>query len=357
MSRKSLNIGPNASRQLLAMANKPKSTALVWFGHDLRLADNHALTAAIETGLSVIPVFIWSPEEEGKWPAGGASQWWLHQSLTALQNSLRSLQSNLIIRRGHALETLLSLAAESNATHIFWNHRYEPHIIERNRKLKGALQQHDFLCQSFNGGLLFEPWTIHTTSGSSFKVFTPFWRACLAVHRCFLSTPLVEIQLHPLCEYQSSFMIRSSRFRGGTSASRKRTDEALPCVILLPLWYRAYFHPPPGFSQASTGPFACSFSHFSRNHLKPTHSEPFVWPVTARSVRISFRGKDQVVPQLQSFQESINQPEVALGSSRPRCGCREAHRPLHRRAAELGGGGSHIVKQLAHIGFQLHPLR
>ena len=162
------------------MANEPnKTAALVCFSHDLRLADNPALSASIEPGLPVIPVFIWSPEEEGEWLTGGASQWWLHQSLTALQNSLRSLGSNLIIRRGPALETMLSLAAESNARHIFWNRRYEPHIIERNRALKEGLQQHGLLCQSFNGSLLFEPSTIHTANGGAYKVFTPFWRACL----------------------------------------------------------------------------------------------------------------------------------------------------------------------------------
>ena len=36
---------------------------LVWFRNDLRVADNPALFRAAERG-SVIPVFIWAPEEE-----------------------------------------------------------------------------------------------------------------------------------------------------------------------------------------------------------------------------------------------------------------------------------------------------
>ena len=34
--------------------------------------------------------------------------------------------------------------------------------------------------ESFNGNLLFEPWSIRNTSGEPFRVFLPFWRACLS---------------------------------------------------------------------------------------------------------------------------------------------------------------------------------
>ena len=53
------------------MTGKWKAPALVWFRQDLRLADNPALTAAIERGYPVIPVYIWAPEEEGDWPGRG----------------------------------------------------------------------------------------------------------------------------------------------------------------------------------------------------------------------------------------------------------------------------------------------
>lgn len=37
---------------------------LLWFRRDLRLCDNPALSGSLELGAPVIPVFIWSPEEE-----------------------------------------------------------------------------------------------------------------------------------------------------------------------------------------------------------------------------------------------------------------------------------------------------
>ena len=72
---------------------------IVWFRQDLRLADNPALLAAAARGGPVTPVYIHAPDEEGDWPAGGASRWWLHHSLTALDKSLRNIGSRLIVRR------------------------------------------------------------------------------------------------------------------------------------------------------------------------------------------------------------------------------------------------------------------
>lgn len=60
------------------------SPTIVWFRQDLRLQDNPALAAALAPGGAIVPVFIWDEAGEGDWPAGGASRWWLHHSLTAL---------------------------------------------------------------------------------------------------------------------------------------------------------------------------------------------------------------------------------------------------------------------------------
>ncbi len=162
----------------------PKSSsdapAIVWFRQDLRLADNPALYAACERRGAVIPVFIWSPKEEGEWSLGGASLWWLHQSLSALARELKDAGSELIVRRGASLRELQNLVQETGAEAVFWNRRYEPAIIARDRKVKESLREAGLHAESFNGALLHEPWTIQNKSKKPFQVFTPFWRTCLA---------------------------------------------------------------------------------------------------------------------------------------------------------------------------------
>jgi deoxyribodipyrimidine photolyase len=59
-----------------------------------------------------VPVFIWAPDEEGDWPPGGASRWWLHQSLESLANDLQSRGSNLLIRVGPTLDSGLGRTAK-----------------------------------------------------------------------------------------------------------------------------------------------------------------------------------------------------------------------------------------------------
>jgi deoxyribodipyrimidine photo-lyase len=157
------------------------SSTLVWFRHDLRLTDNPALSAAAKRGGPVIPIFVWAPEEEEPWPPGGASRWWLHRSLTALDAELKSVGSRLVVRRGPTHETLHALSNVAGATAVFWNRRYEPAIISRDRQIKESLRTAGLEVESFNASLLREPWTIQNKSGKPFQVFTPFWRHCLSL--------------------------------------------------------------------------------------------------------------------------------------------------------------------------------
>jgi deoxyribodipyrimidine photo-lyase len=151
--------------------------SLVWLRQDLRLSDHPAIEAAARRG-AVIPVFIWAPGEERAWPPGAASRWWLGQSLAKLSAALEARGSRLIVRRGPAAQTLEELTAETGADAVFWNRRYEPAAIARDRALKAKLRAKGLTAGSFNGSLLFDPRKIRSASGHPFRVFTAFWRAC-----------------------------------------------------------------------------------------------------------------------------------------------------------------------------------
>ena len=155
------------------------ATTIVWFRHDLRLDDHPALAAAAARG-SVVPVFIWAPDEEAPWEPGAASRWWLHHSLEKLSAALAKAGTPLVIRRGPSLEALRKLARECSATHVAWNRRYEPAAIARDTRIKKALAADGLTVESFNGSLLFEPMQVATKEGRPYQVFTPFWRALLA---------------------------------------------------------------------------------------------------------------------------------------------------------------------------------
>ena len=180
--------------------------SLVWFRQDLRLEDQPALQAAVQRGESVIPVYIASPEEEGDWPPGAASRWWLHQSLSRLDDQLKSLGSRLIVRRGDSLSELRSLIKETEATAVYWTRRYEPSSIERDSRVKSELRKRGLFVESFNGQLLFEPWEVQTKEGRPYQVFTAFWKSCLARPQPDAPEPAPE-QLHSPMRWPHSLTI------------------------------------------------------------------------------------------------------------------------------------------------------
>ncbi len=168
-------------------------TSVVWFRQDLRMADNPALAAAAKRG-PVIPVYILENPPPA-WAPGGASRWWLHHSLAGLRRQLEQLY----VFRGTPRDILPALAAKSKATAIYWNRCYEPHIAGLDAKLTAQLQGGQTELRRLRGNLLHEPEDIATGAGGPFKVFTPFWRACLAI-------PVAKPLPSPKCEIATCAM-------------------------------------------------------------------------------------------------------------------------------------------------------
>lgn len=153
---------------------------IVWYRQDLRLADNPALTAAAGGGAPVLGVYILDDETPERWRLGGASRWWLHHSLTALGQALERYGVPLVVRRGRSAPVLAKLAAEVGAAAVFWNGHLEPHWRRAEQETGQALAAQGIAGRAFGLPLLFDPTRVVDRSGAEFKVFTPFWRACLA---------------------------------------------------------------------------------------------------------------------------------------------------------------------------------
>lgn len=153
-----------------------KRAAVVWLHHDLRLEDNPALYHASQQADAVIPAFIWAPREEGAWAPGGASRWWLHQSLHALRDRLGRLGSRLILQKGASLAVLRETIAATGAEAVYWNTRYTPALHARDQQIQHALEAEGVAVRTFAAQLLHNPDALQTQSGGPYHVFTPFWR-------------------------------------------------------------------------------------------------------------------------------------------------------------------------------------
>ncbi|MEO6942683.1 MAG: deoxyribodipyrimidine photo-lyase [Terrimesophilobacter sp.] len=150
----------------------------MWFRDDLRVADNPALTAAVDRGEPVVAVYVLDEVSPGIRPRGGASTWWLHESLLCLEHSLAELNIPLVLRAGPAAGVIADVVRESKATAVTWNRRYAAGEIAVDAQLTAQLRSGGVRVESFQASLLFEPWVITTGQGAPYSVFTPFWRSC-----------------------------------------------------------------------------------------------------------------------------------------------------------------------------------
>jgi deoxyribodipyrimidine photo-lyase len=147
---------------------------IMWFRQDLRLGDHPALTAAAAAG-PVIPVYVLDDVTPGDWCWGGASRWWLHHSLAALRQKVP-----LVLRRGESVAALEKLVGETKPQGLYFTRDYAPWSGALERRVKELCDRSGVSCHRHGGYLLHEPESIRTGSGSWFKVYTPFSRACFA---------------------------------------------------------------------------------------------------------------------------------------------------------------------------------
>jgi len=169
---------------------------ILWFRRDLRLGDNPALAAAIDTGRPILSVYILDESGEGRRP-GAASLWWLDKSLRALDVALRRRGGRLLLRRGDSEAELRRLIDQTGADQVFMNRRFEPQAFARDADIAHALKAEGVACHGFNGSLLARPGAVLTGAGKPYRVFTPFLKALLQAALERPATPAPETLVTP----------------------------------------------------------------------------------------------------------------------------------------------------------------
>lgn len=161
--------------------------ALVWFRNDLRIADNPALLAAC-SAKKLICVFI-DETNPALRPRGGAKAWWLHGALESLETAIRHRGGTLTLLRGDSQFLIPELARQYGCDLVTWNRRYGLAEREEDGAIKAALTDAGIAARSFNSTLLYEPWEVQSKAKGPLRVFTPFWRACLALREPHAPAP------------------------------------------------------------------------------------------------------------------------------------------------------------------------
>ncbi|MEM9590768.1 MAG: deoxyribodipyrimidine photo-lyase [Pseudomonadota bacterium] len=161
------------------MSPSNNGPAIVWFRKELRLADNEALTAAAQSGAPLLPLYIYDCETDGANCPGGASRWWLHESLRALNTSLAKRSGALVLREGRTHDVLSEILENTGATALHATQSFEPFGTQCERDIAALCGERGVDFHLHRGRLLYAPQAIVTKDGRPYRVFTPFWKACL----------------------------------------------------------------------------------------------------------------------------------------------------------------------------------
>jgi deoxyribodipyrimidine photo-lyase len=150
------------------------STAVMWFRRDLRLADNPALLDACESGRDggVLPLFVLDPALWG--PAGPSRRGYLSRSLRALD---ASLSGALAVLRGDPVREVVRAARQVGAGRVHVAADYGPYGHRRDLEVEQALAEHGIELVRTGSSYAVAPGRLRTGGGSTYQVFTPYFRA------------------------------------------------------------------------------------------------------------------------------------------------------------------------------------
>ena len=152
--------------------------SLFVFRRDLRVDDNTALLAALDSSEEVIPCFIFDPRlcEPGRKAFNSNVIQFLVESLDDLKGQLKKVKGRLYIFRGLPEDVIGNLIGELDIDAVFLNHDYTPFSLKRDELISGVCDDRGVKLLPFHDCMLHEPGTIRTKQDTTYKVFTQFFK-------------------------------------------------------------------------------------------------------------------------------------------------------------------------------------
>jgi deoxyribodipyrimidine photo-lyase len=156
---------------------------IFWFRRDLRLNDNHGLFKALQSGVPVLPVFIFDTEILNKLSTKTDGRvTFIYQHIVEIKTKLEELGSSFKVFYSTPEKAFGELLENYDLDTVFTNKDYEPYGMERDKKVVALLQKAGINFQSFNDHVVFEPNTIVKDNGQPYTVYTPYSKKWLAAY-------------------------------------------------------------------------------------------------------------------------------------------------------------------------------
>lgn len=177
-----------------------KRVNIFWFRRDLRFQDNAALFYALNTGIPVVPIFVFDKNILGKLENRSDRRVeFIHATLEGMQSELIKAGSSLEVFHSTPEEAFTELLGKYNIEMVLANHDYEPYATERDASVAELLIKNNALFRTFKDHVILEKDEVIKDSGKPYLVFTPYsrkWKTTI--------TPL-HLQAFPSESYLANF--------------------------------------------------------------------------------------------------------------------------------------------------------
>ena len=149
---------------------------IYWFRRDLRLEDNKGLLEALQSGASVLPIFIFDIAILNQLPKDDARVTFIHKLLGEIHTELQKTGKSLAVFYGDPIEIFKKLISENPIQNLYANRDYEPYARKRDKSIYEFLASHNIEFKSFKDQVIFEKSEVTKNDGLPYVVYTPYSR-------------------------------------------------------------------------------------------------------------------------------------------------------------------------------------
>lgn len=154
--------------------------SLFWHRRDLRQHDNAGLTAALQSGFPVVPLFIYDREILDLLPSRrDARVTFIHQEVERLAHQTEQQGGTFLALHDRPLEAFARLFSQYEVAAVFTNEDYEPYAAERDNAIAALAAQHGATFQALKDQVIFAKDELLGKSGKPARVFGAYRKAWL----------------------------------------------------------------------------------------------------------------------------------------------------------------------------------
>eukprot|EP00960_Hanusia_phi_P025017 736248-Hanusia_phi.AAC.2 len=353
------------------------ANTIYWFRKALRLHDNPSLVQAIAGSGQVNPVFVLDPWFVRSGRVGTNRMQFLLQALEDVDESLRKMDSRLILLQGNPVEELPRVMKEWGVTRLAFELDTEPYALKRDEEVKEAARRMGVEVVTCVGHTLVDPAAVMERAGG--KPVTVYGTFCNHLKEVMKKAPVKTVaevkEMSGLCDGAKKEVEErgckvptlaeigydagqaKTPFKGGEKEALKRMEKYLSRTKVVPKLVFAPFDPPSLF-RCLLAPLTCPLlppssrnppflysACFALSDLLPVHHCPLSLPQVRLPVRTALLPPPpRRLPQ--GKQTAHEKEEIdTKGQRRANEGGGEGRREKKERRGEGRGGEERSAKQ------------